>query len=292
MLWAAHSYNVAFSDEIGHFEYCNAITSVRRQLQGGQLPRRHRSRPVTATTRRCFPYPMVNPAGAILIRSLTGCLATDNDFDGPEYHDGTWPGSPGAVASNVSTPIQFSSPLFTGPGNSGLRNYQQVAFETDLPRIEGTDFSETNNCQRHVSNPADPSPGSGCVNPPLGRAASRPSIRSSVRPPPRTVRASGKKAAPTSRVRPTPSGEPPPPSTVASCCRTIRRPGSPSPSGTTTSTTHSAPIPARHPAGKEVDLLARLWGGPQWRAAPRLWNALRTARSNVCEQRLAGRGLS
>ena len=81
---------------------------------------------------------------------------------------GTWPGSPGAVASNVSTPIQFSSPLFTGPGNSGLRNYQQVAFETDLPRIEGADFSTTNNCQRHVSNPADPSPGSGCVNPPLG----------------------------------------------------------------------------------------------------------------------------
>ena len=26
-LWAAHSYNVAFSDEIDHFEYCNAITS-------------------------------------------------------------------------------------------------------------------------------------------------------------------------------------------------------------------------------------------------------------------------
>ena len=24
--WAAHSYNVAFSDEIGHFEYCDAIT--------------------------------------------------------------------------------------------------------------------------------------------------------------------------------------------------------------------------------------------------------------------------
>src|SRR5262249_27219283 len=25
--WAAHSYNVAFSDEIGHFEYCNAVTA-------------------------------------------------------------------------------------------------------------------------------------------------------------------------------------------------------------------------------------------------------------------------
>ena len=47
-------------------------------------------------------------------------------------------------------------------------NYSQVAFEADLPRIEGSDFSTTNNCQRHVSNPADPSPGSGCVNPPLG----------------------------------------------------------------------------------------------------------------------------
>src|SRR5258708_20762663 len=23
--WAAHSYNVAFSDEIGHFEYCNGV---------------------------------------------------------------------------------------------------------------------------------------------------------------------------------------------------------------------------------------------------------------------------
>jgi hypothetical protein len=97
-----------------------------------------------------------------------GCLGSDNDFDGPEYQAGTWPGSPGAVASNVSTPIQFSSPLFTGPGNSGLRNYQKAAFETDLPRIEGTDFSSNNNCQRHVTNPADPSPGSGCVNPPVG----------------------------------------------------------------------------------------------------------------------------
>jgi hypothetical protein len=25
--WAAHSYNVAFSDEIGHFEYCSAVSS-------------------------------------------------------------------------------------------------------------------------------------------------------------------------------------------------------------------------------------------------------------------------
>src|SRR5262249_17133414 len=41
----------------------------------------------------------------------------------------------------------------------------RVAFEADLPRIE----SNTNPpCQRHVSNPADKNPGTGCVNPPTG----------------------------------------------------------------------------------------------------------------------------
>src|SRR5207253_10738615 len=30
VIWAAHSYNVAFSDEIGHFEFCNAVSQ-----QGG-----------------------------------------------------------------------------------------------------------------------------------------------------------------------------------------------------------------------------------------------------------------
>jgi hypothetical protein len=167
VLWAAHSYNVAFSDEIGHFEYCNTVNSFGGSCKTSSFP------DATDPTRDgddqgCFPYPVVNPAGATISPSLTGCLGTDSDFDGPEYKNGTWPGSPGAVASNVSTPIQFSSPLFTGPGNSGLRNYKQMAFETDLPRIEGADSSETNNCQRHVSNPADPNPGSGCVNPPLG----------------------------------------------------------------------------------------------------------------------------
>ena len=162
VLWAAHSYNVAFSDEIGHFEYCNAINSRFRCTDpgpefGNELDERS-----------CFPAPVIDPGGNPVVESFIGCLASDGDFDGPEYQNGTWPGSPGADASLVSTPIQFSSPLFTGPGNSGLMNYSQVAFETDLPRIEGTDSSPNNNCQRHVSNPADPNPGQGCVNPPNG----------------------------------------------------------------------------------------------------------------------------
>ena len=30
VIWAAHSYNVAFSDEIGHFQFCNGATVRRR----------------------------------------------------------------------------------------------------------------------------------------------------------------------------------------------------------------------------------------------------------------------
>jgi hypothetical protein len=162
VLWAAHSYNVAFSDEIGHFEYCNAINSRFRCTD----PAAEFSNDLDE--RSCFPAPVIDPAGNTVVDSLIGCLSSDGDFDGPEYQNGSWPGSPGADPSLVSTPVQFSSPLFTGPGNSGLQNYSQVAFETDLPRIEGTDSSPNNACQRHVSNPADPNPGQGCVDPPVG----------------------------------------------------------------------------------------------------------------------------
>lgn len=44
-------------------------------------------------------------------------------------------------------------------------NFRRVAFEADLPRIE---FATNPPCQRHISNPADPDPGAGCVNPPAG----------------------------------------------------------------------------------------------------------------------------
>jgi hypothetical protein len=159
VMWAAHTYNVAFSDEIGHFEYCNTVKNFScadstsnptdgSGADGDEFP--------------CFTLPLVNVTGK---PSFNGCLGIDSDFDGPEYQTGTWPGSGSGsvIGTNVSTPIQFTSPLF-----SHAYNYSQVAFETDLPRIEGADFSPNNDCQRHVYNPMDPSPGSGCVNPPVG----------------------------------------------------------------------------------------------------------------------------
>jgi hypothetical protein len=163
VLWAAHSYNVAFSDEIGHFEYCTTITNFQCSSSNNGTD----SSP-DSDDFPCFTAPIVDPSGTTVTDAFSGCIQADNDFDGPEYQQGTWPGSTGAVASKVSTPIVFSSPLFSQNGGAFSKNYSQTAFENDLPRIEGNDFSSNNNCQRHVRNPADPSPGSGCINPPNG----------------------------------------------------------------------------------------------------------------------------
>ena len=164
VLWAAHSYNIAYSDEIGHFEYCNTASRGVCTAAGATDPAG-----LDSDDTACFPAPIVGPSGATLNPAFTGCVQADNDFDGPEYQQGTWPGSTGAVEGNVSTPIVFSSPLFASHGKGSFEtNYRQAAFENDLPRVEGSDFSSNNDCQRHVSNPADPNPGQGCVIPPNG----------------------------------------------------------------------------------------------------------------------------
>jgi len=151
--WAAHSYNVAFSDEIGHFEYCNGVNpSTGHCVAAGVTD----PAGVDADDVGCF-----SPANSTSVR-VGGCLGTDVDFDGPEYSN-TWPGTFSNAALDAqfhSTPIQFTSPL-----TNGSTNYDRVAFEADLPRIE---FATNPPCQRHFANPADPSPGSGCVNPPVG----------------------------------------------------------------------------------------------------------------------------
>jgi hypothetical protein len=154
VLWAAHSYNVAFSDEIGHFEYCKQINVGHATCA---------SKGVTdpggtdADDAGCFKLPV----GGTSV-TLSGCTSTDADFDGPEYFN-NWPGTLKNATADVllhATPILFTSPLF-----NGTTNYDRVAFETNLPRIE---FATTPPCQRHVFNPSDPSPGSGCVDPAPG----------------------------------------------------------------------------------------------------------------------------
>jgi len=147
--WAAHSYNVSFSDEIGHFEYCDngavydgtCLSSKRTDPDG-----------VDSDDVGCF------PASASTRVPISGCIGTDFDFDGVSYKK-LWPGSTTKPAA-VPTPVRFSSPLI-----GGTTNYSRVAFEADMPRIEQY---TTPPCQRHVTNPRDPHPGAGCVNPPRG----------------------------------------------------------------------------------------------------------------------------
>jgi hypothetical protein len=150
--WAAHSYNVAYSDEIGHFEYCGSVDltdlSCKRPLDGD-------TNNGDADDNYCLPGSL---STLVPIGGCLGLFSPDDDFDGTSYGH-NWPGSvsdPVADQRLHPSPIDFSSPRFRE-----AKNYGRVAFEADLPRIEP-------NCQRFVFNPADLNPGAGCVNPPPG----------------------------------------------------------------------------------------------------------------------------
>jgi len=100
------------------------------------------------------------------------------DFDGPVYNN-NWPGTlTNAEADRELHPgaVHFTSPLFFHQERDDkdeekkdkekkdkekdveLKNYDRIAFEADLPRIEAADFGGT--CNRLT--------GVGCVNPPVG----------------------------------------------------------------------------------------------------------------------------
>jgi hypothetical protein len=145
--WAAHGYNVSFSDEIGHFEYCSSVDG-----QGGGCTQAGSD---AFDDFGCFAPPFKPPFQAARIK-IGGCIASDVDFDGVSYQN-TWPGTgtPAQDASLHPQTVRFTSPLF-----NGNQNYSRVAFEADLPRIEIASFSPNNNCNRTT--------GAGCVNPPNG----------------------------------------------------------------------------------------------------------------------------
>ncbi len=80
--WAAHTYNVAFDDEIGHFEYCNqADENGNCTTQGTQD-----ASAVDDDDTGCF-----NADDSLLVQ-IGGCIAADSDFDGVSYGL-NWPGT-------------------------------------------------------------------------------------------------------------------------------------------------------------------------------------------------------
>jgi hypothetical protein len=148
--WSAHTYNVAMSDEIGHFENCLAINAAFNCTSPGSQD----ANGIDEDDLNSFCVPA---ADSTLVK-INGCFSSDEDYDGQSYrHD--WPGTLANVARDRAlhpSPLLFSSPLANGE-----TAYSTVAFETDLPRIEAADSQD--------SAPfCDRSSGVGCVNPPNG----------------------------------------------------------------------------------------------------------------------------
>jgi hypothetical protein len=151
--WTPHSFNTAFSDEIGHFEFCNdanvtpPFACTAAGVQDGTS--------VDADDTFCFgPWDPFFPGPPF--QQIGGCTNAELDFDGSPYGL-NWPGTFANPATDQrvhAEPITFAGPLFFGP--PGLKNYQSVAFETDMADIEA------------INGTCDPITGAGCVLPAPG----------------------------------------------------------------------------------------------------------------------------
>jgi hypothetical protein len=137
VIWAAHSYNVGFSSEIGHFEFCNgaavpatpfgvdssgnAIACPAGNTEG--LKKDQEPTEGAGEDDFCF------PASEALRIKVQGCTETNTGFDGLSYQP-VWPdNNPGLHPKS----ILFASPRF---GSNYDQTYARTAFEADLPRIE------------------------------------------------------------------------------------------------------------------------------------------------------------
>jgi hypothetical protein len=149
--WSAHTYNVAMSDEIGHFENCIQLdaTGANCAVPGAQDPGG-----LDTDDGQDFCV----PAADSLLVKINGCFFDDEDFDGQSYRR-DWPGTdpnPFRDRRLHPTPVKFTSPLA-----NGRHNYERIQFEADLPRIEADDSQfDPPFCDRKT--------GANCVNPPRG----------------------------------------------------------------------------------------------------------------------------
>jgi hypothetical protein len=144
IMWAAHSTNVTFADELGHFDFCTQISSEGGTCDGLEgIP--GDQEPADGDDNFCF------DASPSLSYPVTGCEDSNAPgFDGPSYQL-DWPdGSP-----HHPSPVAFTSPR---TGSSFTVPYSQAGFETDLPRNESPLFFTGSSC--------DITTGAGCINPP------------------------------------------------------------------------------------------------------------------------------
>jgi hypothetical protein len=165
--WAAHSYNIAFSDEIGHYEYCNRVDTRKGKsftdgvgdvisadcVKDGVHDLNTNNKLVGDDDVNCVDTTN-NTAGFF---PNIGCFGTDTDFSGVPYQL-VWPGTNRDAREDQAlhpTPISFTSPLLSAE-NGEQRDYERVAFEANMPRIEASDLGGS--CNRTT--------GANCTNPP------------------------------------------------------------------------------------------------------------------------------
>jgi hypothetical protein len=128
--WAAHSYSIAFDEEIGHFDYCSVVDAPTFSCTG-QEGAPGDQEPTDGDDTACF------PASASLLVQVSGCNGTNAPgFDGESYQR-DWP--------DGNTRLHPTAQLFTSPltGRGYRSNYGKAALETDTPRIEASDLGGT-----------------------------------------------------------------------------------------------------------------------------------------------------
>jgi len=151
--WGADQDSISFTQEIGHFQYCNGPTAIPTSKFG--LDSKGNPIVCPATDKEeiginaepsdsdddfCFPgtqAPTIH---------LNGCTDTNTGFDGTNYTP-VWPDGNTTLHP---TSYQISSPL---SGIAYNQAYGRMAFEVDLPDIESTAFG----------GPCDRATGQGCT---------------------------------------------------------------------------------------------------------------------------------
>jgi len=151
--WSAHTYNVAMSDEIGHFENCRKLDATNTNcVKPGDQDK--------GALDEDDDNDFCVPAADSTLVKINGCFSDDEDFDGQSYLP-DWPGT--LPDARKDAKLHPSPVLFTSALANGTTPFETVAFETDLPRIEAADAQDSPPfCDRIT--------GADCVNPPSGAA--------------------------------------------------------------------------------------------------------------------------
>lgn len=157
--WTAHSFNVAFSDEIGHFNYCDVQDNSIFPGIGACVDSPVETEIVDKSHHEIDDFVCVDTASSVpfgALQPLGGCVDSDQDFDGVPYHH-AWAGSGTDPFGFSAVPqaIRLTSPKFRPAAGGALTDYTRVAFEADIPAVE-------------AATTCNPATGAGCVNPPPG----------------------------------------------------------------------------------------------------------------------------